>query len=772
MANSKLETSAKARDAISESDVSEVYEDISLDFADAIDKPDEAIGGKDTHEMRIEQNDDIKEDFSSDGEKGTKEKHLVNKNNGTSKEDESDCEPGRDSVSSYEGGNVAVKERPAEKSTKSYMKPIRNLAQEGGSRASRTFSDQQELNKSKPRSVRGTPRNASKSIRGGSGAKSKPHADNRPKNTKSSTKSSSEQSGSDDRPSEEVKETDLLEDEPNGTASIGTDDEANDVEDHALDENKVICTANHVQKIEEMEVKMEKLEEELRETALLEVALYSVVAEHGSSAHKVHAPARRLSRMYIHACKHWSAESKGTVAKSAVSGLVLIAKACGNDVPRLTFWLSNTVVLREIICQAFGSSYISTLAGRYIEANGGLKKSSPLSWKGNNRQGKKLSFSQFVDDWQETGTFISALEKIEAWIFSRIIESVWWQTLTPHMQLLPQRSNSGKEFTKLQGPALGDQQQGSFSIELWEQAFFDASQRLCPVRAGGHECGCLPVLARMVMEQCVARLDVAMFNAILRQSENEIPTDPVSDPITNSDVLPIPAGDLSFGSGAQLKNAVGHWSRWLTDLFGMDAGDSDKDAISENDDDRKDSNEASKCFPLLNALSDLLMLPKDMLMDKAIRKEVCPMFGLSLLKRILCNFTPDEFCPDPVPGILLEVLNSESIVDRRSSDKDLISLFPCTAAPVVYRPPPSSCIAEKAADVVMQVPMARSASMIQRKGHTSDEELEELDDPLACIIENVPRSPSVSNGKQNGVTPNNSMFKRYDLLRQVWSAGV
>lgn len=59
-----------------------------------------------------------------------------------------------------------------------------------------------------------------------------------------------------------------------------------------------------------------------------------------------------------------------------------------------------------------------------------------------------------------------------------------------------------------------------------------------------------------VMEQCVARLDVAMFNAILRESAFEIPTDPVSDPIVDSRVLPIPAGHLSFGSGAQLKNSV------------------------------------------------------------------------------------------------------------------------------------------------------------------------------------------------------------------------
>lgn len=54
----------------------------------------------------------------------------------------------------------------------------------------------------------------------------------------------------------------------------------------------------------------------------------------------------------------------------------------------------------------------------------------------------------------------------------------------------------------------------------------------------------------------MARLDVAMFNAILRESANEIPTDPVSDPISDPKVLPIPAGKSSFQAGAQLKNAV------------------------------------------------------------------------------------------------------------------------------------------------------------------------------------------------------------------------
>lgn len=58
------------------------------------------------------------------------------------------------------------------------------------------------------------------------------------------------------------------------------------------------------------------------------------------------------------------------------------------------------------------------------------------------------------------------------------------------------------------------------------------------------------------MEQLADRLDVSMFNAILRDSNEDMSTDPTSDPITDLMVLPIPAGKSSFGTGAQLKNAV------------------------------------------------------------------------------------------------------------------------------------------------------------------------------------------------------------------------
>lgn len=95
--------------------------------------------------------------------------------------------------------------------------------------------------------------------------------------------------------------------------------------------------------------------------------------------------------------------------------------------------MSNTVVLREIISQAFGNSCQSSPVVRLSESNGSGKKSDgtslTLKWKGSSggKQVNKLGFVQFVDDWQETRTFTSALEKVESWIFSRIVESVWWQ---------------------------------------------------------------------------------------------------------------------------------------------------------------------------------------------------------------------------------------------------------------------------------------------------------------------------------------------------------
>lgn len=630
----------------------------------------------------------------------------------------------------------------------------------------------------------------------GSGLRAKSLQDSKAKNLKVPVKSISDSAISpvteiDEKFVEEVKEISISETLSTNVENSASDEtNSNSEEGVSKEENMKIIFAEARaavadEKVKQMELEIEKLEGELREAAAIEAAVYSVAAEHGGSSHKVHSPARRLARFYIHACKHWSKDRRAGAARNAGSGLLLAAKACGHDVPRLTFWWSNTVVLREIVSQTFESSQLSPQALRSNGSNG-VKKNhrlpSPQKMRDshNKQGGGKLNPKQSLNGWEETHTLTTALEKVELWIYGRVIESVWWQTMTPHMQRLTEDTikeqrglYSRRGFEKLPGPELGDHNQGKFSIDLWKKAFLDAFQRLCPIRAGGHECGCLPILAKMVMEQCVARLDVAMFNAILRQSEEEMPTDPISDPISDPSVLPIPAGNLSFGAGAQLKNAVGNWSRWLTDLVGIDAEDSPRIGGDPHEDNNEDVETTFSSFPLLNATSDLLMLPKDMLMDKSIRKEVCPVLSLPLIKRILSNFVEDEFCPDPVPCSVMETLNAEGEED--STYSSLLS-----APSIQYSPPPAASVREKIGDVSSHIHFGRSASNVLRKGYTSDDELDELESPLLSLLDETMhgvggqkiqlQSNGKSRGHTNQPTGNAGLNRRYQLLREAWIA--
>lgn len=74
------------------------------------------------------------------------------------------------------------------------------------------------------------------------------------------------------------------------------------------------------------------------------------------------------------------------------------------------------------------------------------------------------------------------------------------QTLTPHMQSgavnRDLASHASKNYQRTSSS--GDEDQVNISLEVWKKAFKDACERLCPLRAGGHECGCLPVLPRLV----------------------------------------------------------------------------------------------------------------------------------------------------------------------------------------------------------------------------------------------------------------------------------
>lgn len=54
------------------------------------------------------------------------------------------------------------------------------------------------------------------------------------------------------------------------------------------------------------------------------------------------------------------------------------------------------------------------------------RKNSASMWESLNRKKGKLLSPEF-DNWEDIDTFIAALKKIESWIFSRIVECIWWQ---------------------------------------------------------------------------------------------------------------------------------------------------------------------------------------------------------------------------------------------------------------------------------------------------------------------------------------------------------
>ncbi|WVZ06879.1 hypothetical protein V8G54_020225 [Vigna mungo] len=526
-------------DSNTASENSETYENVVIHYLDDVNRSEEALADIKVNKMGASENkNEVADDHSTDLEKEQKEGN----------DEVSDAETVKDSVSS-QGDSLTNEDERTEVASKDPKGKVRVNPPENN-RGSKERSDK-KANKLQSKASHGNQKKPMNPNKGPSTLVDKNTSSTNSKTLKVPINVLLESSeGVDEKPVQEIKELEIVDGSPNGAQSIGIEHESHEtVNAEENDEHGDEAAAEL--KIEEMQLRIEKLEEELREVAALEVSLYSIVPEHGSSGHKVHTPARRLSRLYIHACKHWTQKRRATIAKNTVSGLILVAKSCGNDVSRLTFWLSNTVVLREIILQAFGNSCQASPLKRLAESNGSGKRNdgkyTALKLKSSSNGKPGSGFMPLVEDWQETGTFTFALER----------------ALTPYMQS-PVGDSSNKSIGKLMGPALGDQNQGNFSINLWRNAFRDAFQRLCPVRAGGHECGCLPVLARMVMEQCIARLDTAMFNAILRESALEIPTDPISDPIVDSKVLPIPAGDLSFGSGAQLKNSVCIFALFVT----------------------------------------------------------------------------------------------------------------------------------------------------------------------------------------------------------------
>ncbi|GAB2280609.1 hypothetical protein Dimus_015237 [Dionaea muscipula] len=197
------------------------------------------------------------------------------------------------------------------------------------------------------------------------------------------------------------------------------------------------------------------------------------------------------------------------------------------------------------------------------------------------------------------------------------------------------------------------------------------------------------------------------------------------------------------------------WSRCLMDFF-----------CSEDSDDKHESdqkqNHQPEAFHLLNALSDLMMLPLGTFRDASTRKEVCPILGTSIIKRVLNNFVPDEFSPDPIPESLLRAIDFEGPLE---TTEESISAFPCAMNPVIYSPTPAASLLHMIGDENHQ----KGGTSIIRKSYNSDDELDKLNMPLSGInTENIRISPASTNPNWVPKGKGGRNVVRYALLQEVW----
>jgi hypothetical protein len=114
--------------------------------------------------------------------------------------------------------------------------------------------------------------------------------------------------------------------------------------------------------------------------------------------------------------------------------------------------------------------------------------------------------------------------------------------------------------------------------------------------------------------------------------------------------------------------------------------------------------------------------------------------------------------------ICVDLIQSDDIEDG----KEFRNNFPCTAAPIVYSPPPVTCVASIIGEIGSKSQLRRNKSAVVRKSYTSDDELNELKSPLSSIFFGDSSYSVVTklNSKSREIRSESPV--RYDLLRDVW----
>ncbi|KAL4430809.1 hypothetical protein ABPG75_006065 [Micractinium tetrahymenae] len=551
---------------------------------------------------------------------------------------------------------------------------------------------------------------------------------------------------------------------------------------------------------------VEALLQELRAMAALESAVYLAGGKRAFSgdSHRLHTPARRLARTII----SLGPQEGLAFGLQAVRAIEATAGAASGDLHRLTFWWSNVLQLRWMFwALCHGQVDVLAGAGRSASLDG-------VARRGSDQFSPRTSLvaaaaARSGQDWMQV--LVPQLRELEAWLFGEMLRHLWWRVLlqsvttlklpassapsgagtpaagaylraarsAPHLQPQLQRDGSGVEQASpaaLQGTPRSFESPEEEAVQRWVQGLRVVEAVLKePGRPAPAPRQHLSLLHRQLVVALLRRLDTLLFRKLLAEDGDASPRQPLRLPsmsgrsafdrtadadevlglggaeaaaagLLEPAVLPFQRGPLTFGTGVHLKMAVSCLAGWAADC-GVKEAHLPQAARSTDMSDYR-------LFPCLRATADLLMMPKEVLTDREMRREVVPGLPLHRICQLLQRFEPDDCAPDPLLPGLLEALQSES---PRSDGGSTPS--PTAKAEEEYLAPQEVALL---ADGLIE-------PLTLEMGEESEDELESLAAAAHGGAEASPAGSAVLLGPPPLAAGEELRASRFALLRDLWA---
>ncbi|KFM27322.1 hypothetical protein F751_4592 [Auxenochlorella protothecoides] len=281
--------------------------------------------------------------------------------------------------------------------------------------------------------------------------------------------------------------------------------------------------------------------------------------------------------------------------------------------------------------------------------------------------------------------------------------AMWWSNLVQLRWFLwaahSDRAQDAAEGADAASPAP--------AVQHWCAGLEAAQQLLCGLACPERARRQMALLGRRVMLGLLRRVDAALLESLQATEERSgvRRTDPLRmeareqqaglDPA----LLPFPrCGALTCGTGVALKLTASALAGWAGEAGLGRRGD--------------------EHFPGLRAAANLLMMPKEALLDAGTRAELAPGLSSETLLALLSRYTPDDLAEDRLPAGLLESLEEP---DTPSTARSAVS----GGKPDVLLAPDSAGYEAQAASELLDQGLVEPLSL--NMDEESDEDLQTLE---------------------------------------------